>query len=243
MLVELLRAAESGASPVAGGPAISGLLIDDLQLRAPPFQLRGGVPPITASFTVIRVPRGSRREARPQMTRLSSLLLIAIIGSFGALITWELWPNETPPVALVTSPPRSFVDKAEAASATDLTARTMEWAAAALARPLFNPDRRPAPEATASASQPAILPRLTGTMVGPFGRRAIFSDDRKLVIVAVGQRLAEYAVQSIEPNEVQMLGPNGTIVLHIKFQAAPRQPESDLTQKFPARLSQPVSKQ
>jgi general secretion pathway protein M len=44
VLVELLHAIEQGSPR---------MLIDDLQLRAPPVELRGANPPITAAFTVV----------------------------------------------------------------------------------------------------------------------------------------------------------------------------------------------
>src|ERR1700746_484873 len=48
--------------------------------------------------------------------------------------------------------------------------RTHDWVTTALARPLFSADRRPAAEAVAAGAGPAGLPRLTGILIGPFGR-------------------------------------------------------------------------
>jgi general secretion pathway protein M len=55
VLIELLRAAETGAprAPGVKGAAVPAMLIDDLQLRAPPLQLRAAGAPVTASFTIL----------------------------------------------------------------------------------------------------------------------------------------------------------------------------------------------
>jgi hypothetical protein len=57
--------------------------------------------------------------------------------------------------------------------------RSREWAATALARPLFAADRRPVPEprAALAAGGPGgrDLPRLTGVLVAPSGGAAIFA--------------------------------------------------------------------
>ena len=91
--------------------------------------------------------------------------------------------------------------------------RAPGWAATALARPLFNPDRRPVapPPAAAAATAPAELPRLSGVMVTPAGRRAIFAGpaNGRPVTVAEGQRIGLFLVNKIETGAVTLLGPDG----------------------------------
>jgi hypothetical protein len=86
------------------------------------------------------------------------------------------------------------------------------WEAAVLARPLFNPDRRPAGPAPVAASQDAGLPRLTGIMITPNGRSAIFAPagGGKPAVVAEGGSLGVYVVQTISLGEVVLTGPDGS---------------------------------
>jgi hypothetical protein len=105
---------------------------------------------------------------------------------------------------------------------------TDEWMAAALARPLFSPSRRPSSQAvTAAAAAPfADLPRLSGILVTPTGRSAIFapSGGGKPVVATEGSTLGTYVVRSIEPEQVTLAGPKGTRVLHPAFDRPPAAP-------------------
>ena len=89
--------------------------------------------------------------------------------------------------------------------------RTGEWAATALARPLFAPDRRPVPEprGAAVAGGPAgrELPRLTGVMVTPGGAAAIFAgaaEGAKPQVMRVGDSLGGFEVKAIMAGEVTL---------------------------------------
>jgi hypothetical protein len=87
------------------------------------------------------------------------------------------------------------------------------WEAAVLARPLFNPDRRPLGQApAASGGGDAGLPRLTGIMITPNGRSAIFAPagGGKPAVVAEGGSLGPYVVQTISLGEVVLTGPDGS---------------------------------
>ena len=105
---------------------------------------------------------------------------------------------------------------------------TDEWVATALARPLFSPDRRPPRQAVAAVAAPALvdLPRLSGILVTPSGRSAIFapSGGGKPVVVTQGTTLGTYVVRSIEPEQVTLMGPNGRLVLHPAFVGAASAP-------------------
>jgi len=96
---------------------------------------------------------------------------------------------------------------------------TEEWVATALARPLFSPGRRPAPQAVAVAAF-ADPPRLSGILVTPSGRSAIFapSDGGKPLVATEGSTLGTYVVRSIEPEQVTLMGPKGSRVLHPAFE-------------------------
>jgi hypothetical protein len=84
-----------------------------------------------------------------------------------------------------------------------------------LARPLFSPSRRP------SAIAPAILaepPRLTGVIIAPHARLALFaSTGGKVTAVAKGDSIAGYVVHSISMNAVLVSGPEGTRTLRTSF--------------------------
>ena len=148
------------------------------------------------------------------MTGLGIVLLVA--AGVAAVIGLE-----------ITNAPRDTIEPLSSHTATlptsvtaTVTDRSGEWEATILGRPLFSPDRRPSATATAMAGHPG-LPRLTGIMVGPFGRSAIFAaDGAKPIVVPEGARVAEYTVKVIEPTQVRLSGPNGNLVLYPSFTAA-----------------------
>ena len=125
--------------------------------------------------------------------------LAAAMVALPALIGWELQDAGAPepePAAHSTRPaPRPSVkDEGEGDAAGEA------WAATAVERPLFREDRRP-PKAAAEPARGERRPRLTGVIVGPSGRTAIFrvGDDPKPVIVREGGRVGDLTVRSIEP--------------------------------------------
>ena len=105
-----------------------------------------------------------------------------------------------------------------AADADDAGRRVAE----VLARPLFSPGRRPAAEAAGPAAAAAALPRMTGVIVTPAGRRAIFVNGAgKPTVVTEGERIGAYAVQSIEAGRVTLAGPDGQRVVATAFDPKP----------------------
>jgi hypothetical protein len=80
-----------------------------------------------------------------------------------------------------------------------------------LARPLFEPGRRPVTAATSAGAPAEKLPRLTGVLVTPSGRRVIFASPvhGKPVIATEGTHIGNFVVQSIASGEVTVLGPDG----------------------------------
>lgn len=153
------------------------------------------------------------------MSRPLFIMLGGIASVLAATIAIELSPAQTDPVAAIVPirhPPRAA---APAAPSMDHSA---QWAATALARPLFNPDRRPPKVAAAAGPSSATdnkLPRLTGIMVSPIGRAAIFAPggNAKPVVVGVGGAIGAWSVKKIELGAVTVAGPDGERSLQPAF--------------------------
>ena len=98
--------------------------------------------------------------------------------------------------------------------------RNARLAAIVLARPLFNPDRAPVPDATETAP----LPRLTATLLGPFGNRAIFEIQDKAVTLVQGEHIGPWTVGAIAAGTATLTQPDHSRALVLAF-AAPRPEE------------------
>jgi hypothetical protein len=119
------------------------------------------------------------------------------------------------------------------------------WVSAALARPLFSRDRRPTPEAAKGSGGPALaaLPRLTGVVIGPFGRTAIFAvgEAGKAVAVGEGKTLGAYTVRAVVPGRVTVAGPEGERVVQLAPDAATRNTlAAELPQPAPVAAPPPA---
>lgn len=91
-----------------------------------------------------------------------------------------------------------------------------QWGDTALARPLFSPSRRPA--AQAGTDTDGSLPRLSAIIITAGGKSAVFAaDGQKPQVVAEGGEIGGYRLQSIAPDKVDMLGPDGAITLRPQF--------------------------
>jgi hypothetical protein len=105
-----------------------------------------------------------------------------------------------------------------------------------LARPLFQPDRRPAPEAAASPK----LGRLAGIIVSGTEKRLIFagSSGGGPIVVKEGDHLDADVVQSISDEHAALSGPNGVKIITPSFDAkgpSPAHPApAETTEKKPA---------
>ena len=102
--------------------------------------------------------------------------------------------------------------------------RSAAWAEAALARPLFNEDRRPpSPPAPSLAAKPR-LPRLTGTLLGPFGRRALMVDGNGDKAIALGEsdQVGVWRVEAISAGAVTLSSSEGTWSIQVSYKEAPQ---------------------
>jgi len=98
-----------------------------------------------------------------------------------------------------------------------------EWLKISLARPLFEPSRRPPKTSELSAGSAPKLPRLSGVMITPEERIVIFAGpDGKSVILHEGGSIYGYTVQKITPGQATVTGPDGRQVIHPSFDPNPQ---------------------
>jgi hypothetical protein len=96
------------------------------------------------------------------------------------------------------------------------------WLQLALARPVFEPSRRP-PAGQAVTSSAPVLPRLSGVWFTPEEREVFFAGpDGKSVVLREGGSIDGYTVQAIEPGQATLTGPDGLHVLHPSFDPNPQ---------------------
>jgi hypothetical protein len=161
------------------------------------------------------------------MSRRPAFLGLALLAcALGGVIVLEL-DAARPAVDETGIVPIRHAPRARArAPSEDPEDHTDQWVATAVARPLFSRDRRPTPVSAASGGGPAQggLPRLTGVVIGPFGRTAIFAgpDGARPVAVAEGKTLGAYTVRAIAPGQVTVTGPDGERVVTPVADAATR---------------------
>jgi len=139
---------------------------------------------------------------------------LALAGTIAAELTL---PESAPEQAVAVAAPELMPPAPPPSS--DYRDQNATRALMALARPLFNPDRRPVapvPDAT-PAPPPTSLPRLTGTLVSPGGKRAIFAVGDKPAVMREGGRIDAWTVQEISAGAVTLTGPDGPRMLRVSF--------------------------
>ena len=144
------------------------------------------------------------------MRRMQHALPVLAGGLLLLLAAEWAWPGPaTPDLRAAPAIPAAVADAAADAAIG-------QWGDTALARPLFSPDRRPA--AQVGADTDGTLPRLSAIIITGGGKSAVFAaDGQKPQVVAEGGEIDGYRLQSIGPDSVEMLGPDGTITLRPQF--------------------------
>jgi hypothetical protein len=135
--------------------------------------------------------------------------LLGAVGAGAILLATRPAPDDAVELRVQSSAGRVA---AEPPAPADTAAnQAPRWEAAILARPLFNPDRRPFEQAAPSAGDVA-LPRLSGIVITPEGRSAIFvpAGGGKLTVVEEGGSIGGYVLQTISFGEVVLTGPDGS---------------------------------
>lgn len=149
--------------------------------------------------------------------RVAGLTLVLL--GLGGTIAFELADRHAqPPSPAIpgTARPRSVATEPAMRSKFDIDATMSEI----LARPIFNPDRRPIGSAVKSV---AGLTRLTGIVVTDNRKLAIFaapSPNGHPVIAEEGSHLNAYEVKAISASGVTVVGPTGVIVMRPNFDTA-----------------------
>jgi hypothetical protein len=126
-----------------------------------------------------------------------------------------------------SAPPKADPPAALAALQAD---QLQGWLQTTLARPLFEPGRRPPPGAAPTRVTTAPrLPRLAGVLITPDRRQVIFAGgDGKPIIVGEGATIDGFVVQTITAGQVTVLGPEGAQVLRPSFDPDRRPPQAPL---------------
>jgi hypothetical protein len=151
------------------------------------------------------------------MTRL----LLLLCGALVVVIAAEIAPGhpadgEFGPAAAVRTaggPVRGGSRPAEPA--------LVRWVADILDRPLFAPDRRPAPGAPTAAAAIGV-PHLTGIIVTPDDAAAIFrqAEDAKSLVARRGDSVGGWVVSTIAANGVTLRKADDRITVMPQFDAA-----------------------
>jgi hypothetical protein len=140
-------------------------------------------------------------EPASRVTALHARILIGTIGCLALVFVVEWLPSwSSTPV-----PPAPKRIAALNRTDTRLVARDTEaWASAILARPLFSISRRPPKVAAGRNAAVDGMPRLSGIMIAPGIRKAIFAPEGggKPVVLGEGATLADTSIRTIEPGEV-----------------------------------------
>jgi hypothetical protein len=164
------------------------------------------------------------------------LLMAAGCVFFGALILLELTSAMTNPDPPATVSPK--IDRGPAVS-SDVRADPNQLVSAILARPLFSSTRRPPQTTEISSNFELGGARLTGIVIGPGERLAIFDiKGSKPVVLNEGETVSGWRVDSIAPSEVSLVGPGGLKTLQPKLD--PAHTGSGISPASAARL-QPAS--
>ena len=136
---------------------------------------------------------------------LLAAVLAAVLGIEATGSDPALPPVPSPVLALPSLPQRAPKGVAAAQVGT------------VLARPLFSSSRRPDAPTPAVPADAQPEPRLVGTLVGPFGRRALLvsSDGHSLPAAGEAGRVGAWTLERIVPGSVTLVGPGGTRELHL----------------------------
>jgi general secretion pathway protein N len=152
------------------------------------------------------------------MTRRAMLVLACLAVALGGVIAIESKPET---VREGLPPPGDIMRLGRVAAHAGDTKQVQTWVDVILARPLFSPSRRPLARAGSGNSDPGF-PRLTGIIIMPHQREAIFAvpGKTKQIVVTAGSRLNGVLIKSIDAGSVVVVDAAGARRLRPSFAAA-----------------------
>ena len=150
------------------------------------------------------------------MSRLAIWVLAALTVALCGVIARESTPDTVSGV--VPLAPSPIPQPPVTPNATSV-GHMQAWVDAILARPVFEPARRPPPVAAGPGSASPGFPRLTGIVILPQCREAIFAVPgiARPVVVMAGSRLDGALIQTIDAGQVVIVDAAGPRVVHPAF--------------------------
>jgi hypothetical protein len=177
------------------------------------------------------------------MIRAAFAGLLGLTLALVAGIATEFSPGDRNSAVRGEASPPTSSHVAAPPPATVLAAdHTADWVETVLVPLPFSPSRRPP---TVAASGPAAeimvgMPRLTGILISPAGKRAIFAPGGggKPLTATEGDTIGKWTVRTIESSAVTLSGPDELRVLHTTFEnsTAPAQSAQGTTITAPTSL-------
>jgi len=168
--------------------------------------------------------------------RLRFLLLASFL--LAGLIGLELAHGTAPAHRTV---PRPAVSRLERPVNAHRDARRGEpFAAVALARPLFSPNRRPPMQVAGPPTERQGLPRLSGVVIDGPRRLAFFAGPEigRTIVAEAGAALGRWTVVAIAADAVTLLGPDGEQQMQPRFASEPAATVATTVTQQPNRLTE-----
>jgi hypothetical protein len=153
------------------------------------------------------------------LSRIAILVLGALALSLGGVIALE----STPGPSTGRGPLAADVTRlGPVAPHAGDTKQVQSWVDMILARPLFSPSRRPPASAAGSGTSGPGFPRLTGIVIMPHRREAIFAVAGRTqpIVMIEGSRLNGVLIKSIDAGAVVIVDAAGTRRLRPSFAPA-----------------------
>jgi hypothetical protein len=149
--------------------------------------------------------------------------------ALAAALAWEVGGFALPPVDAGMIGPAPQTAMPAASGAADAVSG---WMTAALARPLFQQDRRPSAVDDRHAGASV---RLAAVLTGDFGARAIFmpAADGRAVVVQPGDRIGELLIRAIGPGWVAIEVAGSKRILRPAFINSGTAGQSPITRGIP----------
>ncbi|WP_419758750.1 hypothetical protein [Acidisoma sp.] len=152
------------------------------------------------------------------MTRLAILMLACLAVVLGGVIAIEAKPQN---VRRSVPPAEDLVRAGPVVPHGGDARQVQSWVEAILARPLFVPSRRPPAAAAGPGDSGPGFPRLTGIIIMPQQREAIFAAPGKSqpIVVSAGSRLNGVLIKSIDAGAIVVVDAAGARIIRPSFAA------------------------